>query len=184
MKKQFKFTLMFTFISLSCAAFTNAQVASNPPYALDQAVIANGGSTSADAGNIYTVEGTIGQAIAGTTSSNSPFSVKGGFWTANALAPTAATVSISGRILTADGNGLRNARVTLTDMSGNARTVLSGKLGNFRFTDVQAGETYIVSVASRRYIFQPQVVTPTEDITELSFSGFSQSSGEGLDGLQ
>ena len=93
-------------------------------------------------------------------------------------------VSITGKILTANGGGLRNARVTITDMNGTARTILSGKFGSFRFTDVQAGETYIISVAARRYIFQPQLVTSTGDITELNFAGFSQSGEEVLDNLQ
>ena len=84
--------------------------------------------------------------------------------------PTAASVSISGRVILPQDLGLTNARVTLTDSQGIARTVLTGKFGRFRFTDVAAGETYILSVTSRRYTYAPQVITVTEDVTELNFT--------------
>ncbi|MCY7375325.1 MAG: DUF2012 domain-containing protein [Pyrinomonadaceae bacterium] len=58
-----------------------------------------------------------------------------------------------------------NARVTLTDMNGSARTILTKKFGTFRFDEVAAGEIYIISVASRRYTFQPQVINVTENLT-------------------
>ena len=166
---------------LIAAVSSMAQIAQNGNYKLEQAVIGSGGGSSSDAGNLYKIEGTIGEPIAGTTSSNMGFSVKGGFFAASPLAPTAAPVSISGRVLTNDGSGLRNARVTLTDMSGISRTILSGKLGHFQFRDVPSGETYIISVASRRYIFQAQVVMATGEITELSFNGLLQSGEPVLD---
>lgn len=84
-------------------------------------------------------------------------------------APTAASVSISGRVITPRNFGLTNASVTLTDSQGNARTIRTGKFGSFRFTDVAAGETYIISVSARRYTFAPQVITVNEDIEELIF---------------
>jgi len=87
-----------------------------------------------------------------------------------AAGPTAAGVSISGRVIMPQELGLTNARVTLTDSQGNSRTILTRKLGNFRFADVAAGETYIISVTARRYTFASQVVTPIEDIADLSFS--------------
>ena len=84
--------------------------------------------------------------------------------------PTAASVSISGRVITPQEFGLTNALVTLTDSQGNSRTILTGKFGRFRFTDVASGETYIISVSSKRYTFAPQVITVNEDITDLIFS--------------
>jgi parallel beta-helix repeat protein len=84
-------------------------------------------------------------------------------------APTAASVSISGRVITSLELGLTSALVTLTDSQGNERTVLTGKLGSFRFANLAAGETYIISVSSRRYTYAPQIVTATEDFTGLVF---------------
>lgn len=86
-----------------------------------------------------------------------------------ALAPTAAGVSISGSVVLPRSVGLTNALVTLTDMQGNTRTVFAGKGGRFRFTDVQPGATYIVSIASKRYTFAPQTITVNEDLTGLNF---------------
>ena len=83
--------------------------------------------------------------------------------------PTAASVSISGRVVTPSEFGLTNARVTLTDIQGGSRTVLTGKFGNFRFANVAAGGTYILSVTSGRYTFAPQIITANEDLTDLIF---------------
>lgn len=83
--------------------------------------------------------------------------------------PTAASVSISGRVILPQHFGLTNAFVTLTNSQGSSRTVLTGKFGSFRFTDVQAGETYILSVISKRYTYAPQMITVTGDIVGLSF---------------
>ena len=85
------------------------------------------------------------------------------------VAPTAASVSISGSVNVPQALGLTNALVTLTDMQGNSRTNLTGKGGRFHFSDVQAGATYVVSVNSKRYTFAPQIVTVNEDLTELNF---------------
>lgn len=86
------------------------------------------------------------------------------------LSPTAANVSVSGRVLTADGSGLINATVILTDTLGNSRTAVTTSFGYYRFDEVRAGETYILSVASKRYQFNPQAVNVLEEINELNFS--------------
>ncbi len=85
-------------------------------------------------------------------------------------APTAASVSVGGRVLTDRGRGLTNDFVVLTDKNGNTRTARTTAFGYYRFADVAAGETYILSVRSKRYSFAPQVVSVTEDLTELNFT--------------
>lgn len=90
-------------------------------------------------------------------------------------APTAATVVVSGRVLTIDGNGLRNAHVVLTDMSGNSQTALTGSFGYYRFEEVEVGATYIISINSKRYRFAPQFITITEAMEDLNFT--AQMSG-------
>ena len=86
------------------------------------------------------------------------------------LAPTAAGVSVSGRVLTGSGRGLMNTTVTMTDMNGSTRAVRTGAFGYFRFNEVEAGQTYIVSVGSKRYSLAPQVISVTEDVSELNFT--------------
>jgi hypothetical protein len=85
-------------------------------------------------------------------------------------APTAAQVSVSGRVMTSDGSGLRNASVILTGSNGNSRTAVTGSFGYFRFDDVQAGETYVFSVVVKGYRFAPQAVTVNEELSELNFT--------------
>ena len=88
----------------------------------------------------------------------------------NQFAPTAASVTVGGRVVLPDDFGLTRAQVTLTDAAGNARTTLTGKSGNFVFREIAAGETYIISVSARRCIFAPQIVTVNEDVTDLIFN--------------
>lgn len=157
-------------LTLTAATAATAQIAQGGVYKLDQAVIASGGGTSADStGNLFRLDGSIGEPTAGVTSSSGVYSVKGGFLNSPAFAPTAATVSISGRVQTADGSGLLNARVTLTDSMGSARTILTGKFGSFRFDEVEAGTVYIITINSRRYTFASQVISVTENLAGINF---------------
>ena len=84
--------------------------------------------------------------------------------------PTAAVVTISGRVMVPQDLGLTNAIVTLTDSHGVTRTSVTGKFGNFAFRELAAGETYILSVSSKRYTYAPQIISPTEDLTDIIFS--------------
>jgi parallel beta-helix repeat protein len=83
--------------------------------------------------------------------------------------PTAASVVVSGRVTLTDSSGLRNAIVTITDMSGNSRSNRTGAFGYYRFEDVQAGSTYVITVTSKRFSFAPRVITVTETIMDLDF---------------
>lgn len=88
-------------------------------------------------------------------------------------APTAASVSISGRVSLGDGRGLTNAVVYLTDQQGNTRAARTSLNGNFQFDDVAAGETYIVQVISKRYFFTPRVVSVSDNI--VGFDLFAEN---------
>jgi hypothetical protein len=84
--------------------------------------------------------------------------------------PTAASVSISGRVLTPDGRGLRNARVVLTDSNGLERTVATSSFGSYLFESIEIGRTYVLNVESKKYRFQPQVLVVNEELTELNLT--------------
>ena len=90
------------------------------------------------------------------------------------LSPTAASVSVAGRVTTDDGQGLRNAAITATDQSGVSITTRTSTFGYFRFDSLMAGQTYVVTVGSKRYQFVPRVISPTEDLTDLDFTAASQ----------
>lgn len=93
---------------------------------------------------------------------------------------TAASVQVSGRVLTAEGRGVRGARVSLVDTNGVSRIVNSGPRGEYIFDDVEPGKTYIISAASRRFTFTPQVIQITDDLTnfDLVAQGISRSEKE------
>lgn len=88
-----------------------------------------------------------------------------------AAIPTAATVSISGRVTSITGRGIRNVRLTLTDSSGQTRTATTTSFGYYRFDDVRAGETYILSAVGKRFSFsQPtQVLNITGETDAINF---------------
>lgn len=87
------------------------------------------------------------------------------------LAPTAATSTVSGRVFMPTGRGLANASVIMTNQNGETFRTRTNPFGYYRFTEVQAGETYIFSVASKRYQFASQVVNVAENIDGLNFFG-------------
>ncbi len=91
------------------------------------------------------------------------------------LAPTAASVSIGGRVLTPQGRGLQNARVTMTAQDGGIRIAAASAFGYFHFTDVPAGETYVFTIQSKRYVYSPQTLFVGEDFDELIFSPGGQN---------
>jgi hypothetical protein len=147
----------------------SAQIAGGGAFTLEKSIVANGGGASSSGS--FSVTATGGQSAAGTPAANAPFSQTAGFWTGETLAPTAALVSIGGNVLTADGRGIKNVMVTLTDSSGESRSVLTGSFGYYRFTDVQVGEIYVLTVQAKKYIFAypSKVVSVQEELTSLDF---------------
>jgi hypothetical protein len=153
------------------ASTARAQVTSNPPYTIEQSVVTAGGGTSAGTGNVYKIEGTIGQPVAGTSSTNGAFTVRGGFFTPAPFAPTAGLATISGRVLTADGRGIRNVSITLTGTAGEVRMAFSSSFGHFTFENVPVGEVYILSVRAKQFQFSQasQAVSVLEDVADINF---------------
>jgi len=88
----------------------------------------------------------------------------------DSLVPTAASVTVGGRVVTFGGRGIRRAVVSLMDEFGNTRAAYTNSFGYFSFHDVKAGETYIISISSKGYSFSTQVVTVNEELRELNFT--------------
>jgi hypothetical protein len=136
-------------------------------YDLSYSVIASGGGTSI--GSTFTVDGTIGQGVAGTlsTSSSPQFILHGGFWTGSQFAPTAAPVSVGGRVVTASGTPVFRAQVQIIDASGAIRSWTTNQFGRFRFDDLDAGQTYIIQVRHRQMQFAPLLLSVRDNVTDL-----------------
>ena len=149
---------------------TSAQISTGGAYGMEQSVTASGGGNSN--GTVYTLVGTSGQPAAGFTSTGGLYTTKGGFWQSISPTQAGANVSISGRVFLNGGRGITNARVTLS--GGNLTTpivVLTGRYGSFRFENIQSGQTYTVTVLSRRFSFpqSSQTISVVDNITDIAF---------------
>ena len=85
------------------------------------------------------------------------------------LIPLAATVSVSGRVLSSDGRGLSNAVVSLTDSNGNSRTTRTSSFGFYHFDEIEVGQTVVINVRSKRFQFELRVLAIGEDLTDVDF---------------
>jgi hypothetical protein len=92
--------------------------------------------------------------------------------------PTAGEGSISGRVMTPDGRGLRNAEVILTDTTGNSLHVRSSSFGHYQFDDVELG-AYIISVSSKQYRFSPRIITVSGALTDIDLTADCRELGAG-----
>ena len=85
--------------------------------------------------------------------------------------PNTANTEVSGRVLTPDGRGIRNVKVTITDESGISKTVTTSSFGYYQFTGLQSGHTFTISVASRTYRFAPRVLQISDNLSDIDFVG-------------
>lgn len=95
-----------------------------------------------------------------------------GGWGLEFLSSTAAGAAISGRVLTADGHGIRNARVTITGNSIIEPIIATtGSFGYFNFDGLAIGETYVVTVNSQRFTFSTpsRVISLVDNVTDADF---------------
>lgn len=147
-------------------------------YTITQSVVAGGGQSST--GENYTVEGTIGQNLAGAISvggANNQYSVRGGFWAAESLVPTAASSSISGRVTGSQNNGIARITITVLDtFTGITRSTASNSFGFYKIDELAATHLYVVTARSRRFTFAPEshYINLFEEQTETHFTVVSE----------
>ncbi len=109
-----------------------------------------------------------------STSSFTPATVVGniGGWGIDFIMTTSGQGTISGRVTTADGQGIRNAKVTVTSNSlAASKVAATGSFGYFTFDSLSTGEMYIVTVNSKRYTFSTpsRVISLNENIADADF---------------
>lgn len=95
------------------------------------------------------------------------------FAVAQQFAPSAAPVVVAGRAMTAKGRGIRGVVITMTDSNGVDRTAVTSSFGYYRFADVAAGETYIISARGKRFSFarSSRVLNANADVSDFDFIG-------------
>ena len=163
MKKLSPLILCFVFaICITVAAWAQ----SGGTFVIEKSVIGGGGQTT---GGTFSLDGTIGQTIGGATSTGGTFELGSGFW-GGGLAPVS-SVSVSGRVTTPDGRGLRNATVSITGLNNAKRTVTTSSFGFYSFDNVLTGDTYTIAVRSKLYRFSSQIFQIDGNLTGVDFVG-------------
>ena len=77
--------------------------------------------------------------------------------------------SVGGRIMRADGNGIKGVILTLIDSNGNQRRTLTGSFGNYQFDSVTVGGIYQIVIGTKLHVFTPNpasflVIDQTSDL--------------------
>lgn len=85
---------------------------------------------------------------------------------------TAAPASIAGRVTTGDGRGISGTAITVAGGSlSRPRTAKTSSFGYYSIEGLNPGETYIVTVGSKRFAFAvpSRVVSLTDSVSDLDF---------------
>ncbi|MFM9903006.1 MAG: choice-of-anchor Q domain-containing protein [Pyrinomonadaceae bacterium] len=85
---------------------------------------------------------------------------------------TAGSVSIAGRVTSSDGRGIRNARIVVSGGSlTQPRVTATGPRGTYTVGDLQTGQTYVITINSRRFTFSipSRVISLVDNVTDADF---------------
>jgi Beta-propeller repeat len=102
-----------------------------------------------------------------------------GGWSLEFMSTTAAGVTMSGRVTTVDGRGIRNARIMVTsDSLDQPLIAITGSFGYYTFDQLHAGQTYVVTVNSKRFTFSlpSHVINLIDNVADIDFVA-DQSTG-------
>jgi phosphoribosylformylglycinamidine (FGAM) synthase PurS component len=83
---------------------------------------------------------------------------------------TAASVTVSGRVLKPSGKGINRAVVTMSDMMGNVRTATTNQFGYYRFDGVQVGKLYVLEAKAKNYRFDPVFLKVLDVADNVNFT--------------
>ncbi len=89
---------------------------------------------------------------------------------------TAASVRVSGRVLSSEGRGISKATITISDGNGMNRKTVSNAFGYYFFDGVPAGQTYIVQANRKGYEFSngSQAVFVVDDLSGINFTALTE----------
>ena len=94
----------------------------------------------------------------------------------NITGPTSANASVGGRLVDGNGSAIGKTTVTILAENGATKSVVTNSFGNYTFTDLPVGQTYVISVNSKKYRFTPETrtVTVNGDATDIDFTAENQ----------
>ena len=94
-----------------------------------------------------------------------------GRWTgAENQVPVAANASLSGHVMTSNGNGIRNAVVSLSGGNLTQPVIIqTGPFGSYSFENLQVGQTYFLQVSAKRFRFSSpsRIITLQDDLEDI-----------------
>jgi len=136
------------------------------------AQLGNDDSSDSDASNVTNPTGSpagifpVIPVTTGTAGSNNHTYDVGFF-----VPASAAGANVSGRVSLAAGNGIRNVQVALVEADGTLHVTKTSSFGYYRFEDIPAGQTVVISLSAKRYTFNPstRVVTLTDDLADFDW---------------
>lgn len=110
------------------------------------------------------------------TSTLTPMSSSG---TIGVLGPSAASVTVGGRVRDLKGRGLSRVLVTMSDQFGATRSAITNTFGYYRFDGVLVGESYFVSAFGKGKQFEPpfHFLTVSDARDDVNFVVVSDRSG-------
>lgn len=87
------------------------------------------------------------------------------------LPPSAASVNVTGRVVSAAGRGIAGTRVTMTDSNANLRSTLTTSFGYYSFADVEVGQSLLISVSNKRFTFNEpdRLISLMDEVSNLDF---------------
>lgn len=84
--------------------------------------------------------------------------------------PSAANVSVSGRVTTPTGRGVTNAAVTIETAGGTViGTGIANRNGYYVINNIPAGSMYTIRVAAKRFTFTPNSMMISDNIANANF---------------
>ena len=86
------------------------------------------------------------------------------------LAPTAANISVGGRITDSSGRAIPRATVTLADSRGESRSVIANSFGYYIFDGLTPGESYFIRAVHKQYLLAEKIFCAVDDSENLHFS--------------
>lgn len=159
-----------TYNRITNTTISSWQIDASPVLALDRkvsAVIVKGGSAGK---NVYPYNPLATFDVGPFTTPNATQAISHiSFCFERTLAPSAATVSVMGRVI-ANGQSVPRARVNIVDENGQTRSVVTNSFGYYRFDEVEVGQTYVISVFSKGYQFTSRLISINDELTDLDFT--------------
>ncbi len=76
-------------------------------------------------------------------------------------------VSVSGRLLTANGKAVASSLVTATNQIGGRIYAVANPFGYYQFAGLLTGGNYIINIASKRSRFAPRAISVNDDLANI-----------------